>query len=79
MLLSEYPNRRLPGDLSEAVARLEALAAAVSGDVTLALGVRRWWSWRLQRAADYVALQLVSDLSRRGPVGRSEYRYTPLK
>ena len=73
MLLSEYPDKRLPGDLSEAVARLESLAAAVSGDVTLRLGVRRWWSWRLQRAADYLALQLICDLSRRGPLGRSEY------
>lgn len=68
MLLSEYPDARFPAapgpasDLAQAVAALESLAAAVSVDVTLAAGVRRWWSWRLQRAADYLGKQLVSEM-----------------
>lgn len=67
---SEYPDNGLPtdraADLAQTVEALETLAAAVSSDTNLKIGVRRWWSWRMQRAADYIARQLIRELGMTG-------------
>lgn len=60
LALADPPDRA--ADLAQTVEALEGLAAAVSGDISLKIGVRRWWSWRMQRAADYVARQLIAEL-----------------